>query len=162
MGQVIMDNFWIKVAVAVVVIVGVVVAINKFRGPKTEKKEQPEKTVYDVWQQDEKRLRAEPNVAPAAGANQPGAVEQKPIKFKELTEEQKAGAEQLFEWAIKSREMARLPGVGYKQMVDACRDIIERYPGSEFDYKARRILGEVPERERERYHITEKELIFPQ
>jgi hypothetical protein len=153
-----MDNFWVKAAIVVVVAVAVFIAINKFKGPKKEEPVKPDKTVGDMWREDEKRLRAEPNVAPATEA-----VQSKPIEFKELTEEQKAGAEQLFEWAIKCREMARLPGTGgYGKMVEACRNIIERYPGSEFDYKARRMLGEVPRNQWERFKITEKEITFPQ
>ena len=153
-----MDNFWVKAAVVVVVAVAVFIAINKYKGSKKQEPVKPEKTVEDVWKQDEKRLRAEPNIAPA-----PGDAESKPIEFKELTEEQRAGAEQLFEWAIKCREIARLPGAGgYGKMVDSCRDIIERYPGSEFDYKARRMLGEVPRNQWERFKITEKEITFPQ
>jgi len=151
-----MNNFWIKVAIAVVVIVAVAVAINRFKGPKKEQPAQQEKTIGDVWREDEKRLRAEPNIAPKPG--EPA----KQIQFRELAEEEKAGAEQLFEWALKCREMGRLPGTGYGRMVDACRDIIQKYPGSEFDYKARRMLGDIPERERERYHITNEELNFPQ
>jgi outer membrane protein assembly factor BamD (BamD/ComL family) len=154
----IMDNFWVKAAIVVVVAVAVFVAINKYKGSKKQEPAKPDKTVEDMWREDEKRLRAEPNVAPATEAAQ-----SKPIQFKELTEEQRAGAEQLFEWAIKCREMARLPGAGgYVRMVEACRNIIERYPGSEFDYKARRMLGEVPRDQWERYKITEKEITFPQ
>jgi hypothetical protein len=162
----IMNTFWLKLALAFVVIVAAIVIVSKFTGPKKGPKEQPkqEKTFGDVIREDEKRLRAEPpavsfvepNIAPKGGE------QQKQIQFRQLTEEEKAGAEQLFEWAIKCREMGRLPGMGYGRMVDACRDIIQKYPGSEFDYKARRMLGDIPERDRERYHITKEEITFPQ
>ncbi len=154
-----MNTFWLKLALVIVLVVAAVVLISKFTGSKQGPKEQPEqeKTVGDTWREDEKRLRAEPNIAPKAGTEQP-----KQIQFRQLTEEEKAGAEQLFEWAIKCREMGRLPGMGYGRMVDACRDIIQKYPGSEFDYKARRMLADIPERERERYHITKEEITFPQ
>jgi len=143
-----MDNTWVKAIVAIVLAAGIIVGINKFRGPKRERPAvKPEKTVGQVWREDEKRLRAEPNVPP-----------EKPIKFRELEEEEQAGAEQLFEMAMAQRKMARLPGVGYREMVDYCRLIIERYPGSEFEYKARRMLGEVPRDEWERFKITEKEI----
>jgi len=156
-----MDNFWTKVAIAVVVVVAVVLGINYFKGLKRfddahRGPEQPaprEKTVGDTWREDEKRLRAEPNVATTANTGQP-----KPMQFKQLTEEELAGAEQLFEMAIASRKMGRLPGLSYGQMVDYCRQIIEKYPGSEFEYKARRMLGEVPREKRERYKITEQEI----
>jgi hypothetical protein len=153
-----MDNFWIKVAVAVVAVVAVVIAINHFKGPKTKQQAPPEKTVGDTWREDDKRLRAEPNVPPVASTES----QEPAMKFKELTEEEQAGAEQLFEMALAQRKMGRLPGMGYGRMVDYCRQIIEKYPGSEFDYKSRRMLADIPENERERYHITEQELKFPQ
>jgi hypothetical protein len=152
-----MDTVWLKIAVIVVVIVGIVIGVNWVMESLT-KQAQPEKTIGDQWREDEKRLRAEPNIPPPPPeANQP-APEQKPIKFTELTEEQKAGAEQLFEYALKFREMGRLPGMGYKKMIDACRDIIEKYPGSEYAYKARRMLGDIPQAERERWGVTDKEI----
>ncbi|MBN2020714.1 MAG: hypothetical protein JW749_10885 [Sedimentisphaerales bacterium] len=154
-----MDNFWVKVVIIIVAVVAVVAGINYFKGPKPQQPAPQEKTIGDTWREDDKRLRTEPNVTPAS--TQPQQLEQPTIKFKELTEEQQAGAEQLFEMAIASRKMARLPGVGYREMVDYCRQLIERYPGSEFDYKARRMLGEVPQNEWERYHITQEEIDGP-
>ena len=155
-----MDNFWVKAAIAVVVIVAVVIGINYFKGLK---KGPPEKTVGDVWREDDKRLRAEPNIPtqPATG-QQVTTAEQPAIKFKELNEEEQAGAEQLFEMAVASRKMARLPEMGYGQMVNYCRQISERYPGSEFDYKARRMLGEVPQNKWQQYSITQEEINWPQ
>jgi type IV secretory pathway VirB10-like protein len=161
-----MNTFWLKVAVVIVVIIAVVMAINKFSGPKkqTARPVKQEKTIGDTWREDEKRLRAEPNLPaqPATGQQATTAEQPRPVQFKELTEEQQAGAEQLFEWAIKCREMARLPGAGgYGKMVSACRDIIEKYPGSEFDYKARRMLGEVPREKWDQYKITQEEINGP-
>lgn len=153
-----MDNFWIKVAIAVVAIVAVVIGINHFKGPK---KQQPEKTVGDTWREDDKRLRAEPNIAPPVATEQ-AATPQPELKFKELTEEEQAGAEELFELAIASRKMGRLPGMSYGQMVNYCRQIIEKYPGSEFDYKARQMLGEVPQNKWQQYKITQEEINWPQ
>jgi hypothetical protein len=155
-----MDNFWTKAVIAVVVIAAVFFAINHFKGPKTKRPAPPERTISDTWREDDKRLRAEPNVTPPASTGQ-GASEQPAMKFRELTEEEQAGAEQLFEMAITSRKMARLPGMSYGQMVNYCRQIIEKYPSSEFEYKARRMLAEVPQNERERYGITQEEIDGP-
>jgi hypothetical protein len=160
-----MNMFWLKLALVFVLIVAVVVLISKFTRFRQAQRAQPapqEKTVGDVWREDEKRLRAEPNIAPTASTGQAASSqqeEQKPaVKFKELTEEERAGAEQLFEMAITSRKMARLPGMSYGQMVNYCRDIIQKYPGSEFEYKARRMLAEVPRDQWDRYKITEQEI----
>ena len=75
-----------------------------------------------------------------------------------MTEDEKAGADQLYELAIQQRKMGRLPGVSYGAMVQYCRQIIEKYPGTEYSYKAKRMLADIPERERERYHITDDEI----
>jgi hypothetical protein len=153
-------NTLIKLIILIIVIAGLYFAYHKYMANrKPAPPPRPEKTIGDQFQEDEQRLRAEPNANRATG---------EPLKFKEMTEDEQAGAEQLFEWAIKCREMARLPGPGYmagpgyKNMVDACRNIIERYPGTEFDYKARRMLGEVPQNQWERYKITQEEINWPQ
>lgn len=146
-----MDNFWIKVVIAVVVIVAVVLGINYFKGLKPEQPAPRERTVGDAMREDDQRLRAEPNIA----TTETGEPQ---VKFRELTEEEQAGAEQLFEMAISSRKMARLPGMTYGQMVNYCRQIIEKYPGSELEYKARRMLAEVPREQWDRYKITEQEI----
>ncbi len=156
-----MNTFWLKMAAVVVLVVAAVVVVSNFTGSKEGAEQKGEKTIHGVWQADEERLRAEP-VEPSGGqeeaASQTTAQQPKPIKFKELTEEEKTGAEQLFELAITQRKMGRLPGVNYKLMVGYCREIIERYPGSEYAYKAKRMLADLPQRERERYDITDEEI----
>ena len=75
-----------------------------------------------------------------------------------MTEDEKAGAEQLFELAMAQRKMGRLPGVSYGAMVQYCREIIQKYPGTEYAYKAKRMLADIPADQRERYHITDDEI----
>ena len=151
-----MNTVWLKIAAVVVVVVVAIVLFSKLANYRS-KPEEPVKTLGDTFREDEKRLRAEPNipVQPAAGQQAPAA--QQP-KFRELTEEENAGASQLFELAIAQRKMGRLPGVHYGAMVQYCRQIIEKYPGSEYAYKAKRILADIPERERQRYSITDDEI----
>ncbi len=148
-----MDNFWVKAVIGIVLIAGAVIGVNYYKKFKARQpvQREPERTVNDAWREDDQRLRAEPNI-PKTENGEPE------IKFRELTVEEQAGAEQLFEMAITSRKMARLPAIRYGQMVDYCRQIIEKYPGSEFDYKARRMLGEVPRGQWDRYNITEQEI----
>jgi hypothetical protein len=156
----VMNTIWLKIAAAVVAIVVVLVLYNKIANHKSEPVVQ--KTLRDTLREDEKRLRAEPNIVESNVPAQPAAVQQaanaEQPRFKELTEEENAGASQLFEMAITQRKMGRLPGMRYGLMVQYCREIIEKYPGSEYAYKAKRMLGDVPEREREFYHITPDEL----
>jgi hypothetical protein len=167
--MIVMSNIWLKIAAAVVLIVVFIVIGSKiFNKPSTPPKPvEPEKTISDTWRDDEKRLRAEPNVVEpnAAESNAPIQSEAgqqrrvtEPMKFKELTEDEKAGAEQLFELAMAQRKMGRLPGVSYGAMVQYCRDIIQRYPQSDYAYKAKRMLADIPERERQRYSITDDEM----
>ena len=156
-----MNTVWLKIAAAIVVVVVAIVLFSKIANHKSEPV-QPDKTVGDMWREDEKRLRAEPNVVESNVPAQPAAGQQAPAaqvpKFRELTEDEKAGAEELFELAITQRKMGRLPGMRYGLMVQYCRQIIEKYPGSEYAYKAKRMLADIPASDRERYHITDDEI----
>lgn len=144
-----MNTFWLKVAGVVIAVFVVAVVVNNFLSSKSEPKAKP-KTFYDVLKQDDKRLRAEPKPEQIV---EPAKPQQDQIPL-----EEKVQAERLFEMALANRKMARLPGMTYKQMVDYCRQIIEKYPNSPQAPKARRMLGEVPERYWKRYNITEQEV----
>jgi len=163
--MIIMNTVWLKIAATVVLLVVIFVIISKVAN-QVSKPAEPERTVGDTFRDDEKRLRAEPNLVEpnVVESNTPVQSEgqQKPAaesrKFRELTEAENAGASQLFELAITQRKMGRLPGISYGAMVQYCREIIERYPGSEYAYKAKRMLADIPERDRERFHITDDEI----
>ena len=153
-----MSTFWLKVAVFAAVVVGLIVVVSKFTGLKEGGKPEP-KTVYDVWEQDEERLRAEPQVRQSTKRRRrPKTIEPNNTQFKELSLEDKVRAEKLFEMALFERKKGRLPGMGFKQMVDYCRQIIQMYPDSVYAFKARRMLADIPLRYRKQYNITEEEL----
>ena len=163
-----MNTFWLKVAAGAVAIVVIIIIVGAYL-PKGEKKPQPQKTVYDVWEKDDKRLRAEPQFKETPiSPNQPIAqqqVQQLPTvveppkpQFKELTEEEKIEAERLYEMAITERKMGRLPVMTYKKMVDYCREIIRKWPDSEYAFKAKRLLADLPERFHQMYNITKEEI----
>ena len=168
-------NIWFKIAIVIAVVVVLIVLVGKFLPSGRKSPQQPEKTYYDVIREDDKRLRAEPNIKDVAASKPPVAgppqrveqpvvskVEPPPVeaklKFKELSEEEQVAAEQLFEMALTSRKMGRLPMLTYGQMVNYCRQIIQRFPGSEFDFKARRMLADIPEQYRNQYKITPEEI----
>lgn len=151
-----MSTVWLKIVAAVVVVVVAIVLFSKIANHKPEPVV-PEKTLRDTYSEDEKRLRAEPNVVESNVPAQQAANAEQP-RFRKLTEDEEAGASQLFELAITQRKMGRLPGVSYGAMVQYCREIIERYPGSEYAYKAKRMLADIPANYRERYHITDDEI----
>ena len=165
-----MDSFWAKIAIFAVIIGGLVFSVKLFSG-KAKPKE-PEKSVYDVWEEDEKRLRPKPE--PEAEVSkvpekQPQApeptvdVEPAPEKpeQEEISDIDKMEAQRLFEFALTLRKQARLPGMSYNRMVKVCREIIEKYPSTPEAASARQMLGEVPERHWKRLNITEEEVNPP-
>ena len=167
-----MNTLWIKVAVVGVVALGAVILVISFlpRGSQPEPEPGP-KSVYEQWEKDDAKLRAEPKPAeeqpPPANEPNAGNAPVKPStptevipmpKFVELSIEDKVQAEKLFEMALFHRKQARLPGMSYKKMVDYCREIIQRWPDSEYAFKAKRMLRHMPEQYRERYNITEEEI----
>jgi PDZ domain-containing secreted protein len=86
-----MNTFWLKIAAVVIIVLVVVIAVSRYTGSKPggshavvtvedEPQAEKPKTFGDVIAKDDKRLRAEPNQALQ-------------VHFKELTEEEKVGAE---------------------------------------------------------------------
>ncbi len=169
-----MNTFWLKIAGVAVLVMGVIVGITVFTSsePEQAREREPkprEKTVYDQWEEDEKKLSAEPqyNEPPATTPSvQPGtkAVQQttpvappKP-EFKKLNEIEDIQAQQLWEWVKNQRKMGRLPVMGYGPMVKTCRDIIQRWPESKYAFYAKRALADLPPRYHKMYNITKEEI----
>jgi len=170
-----MNTFWLKImglavlAVAVIIVISVFTSGTDSQPPEPEPKE-PQKTVYDQWEEDDKRLRAEPQYIAPSNANVPAqqdsktalqtapVVPPKPV-FKPLNEIEEIQAQRLFEAAMTERKMGRLPGVklGYKNMVEHCREIIRRWPDSKYAFDAKRMLADIPERYHKMYNITKEE-----
>ena len=157
-----MSSFWLKVAAVVVVVTVIVILVRNFLPSKTQTQPRAEpKSFYEVIEEDDRRLRAEPQPpSQERGPQEQTGLPQQPASphFKELSEVEKIEAERLFEMALAQRKMGRLPGVGYKQMVDYCRQIIEKFPDSEYEFKTKRILADIPERYRRQYNITDEEI----
>jgi len=170
-----MNTFWLKIAALAVLVVGLIILVTVLSPSESQPEPEPKpkpKTFYDVAEEDDKRLRAEPSFEDVKQKieepTQPTTAQPKPRqaaaepppepKFIRLAEIEHIEAERLFEFAIQQRKIGRLPVTGYKAMVDPCRQIIQKFPGSEFDYKARRMLADIPERYRERYKITDDEI----
>lgn len=168
-----MDKFWSKIAILAILVVGLIVLVKNFSSPKRQP-EEPSKTFRQTAEEDRKRLTAPIEPATPPPPTQPektAAVEQQakepvkipiiePVKprFEPLSFEEEIEAQRLFEWVINQRQMGRLPVLGYKKMVDACREIIKRWPQSEYAAKARRAMGDIPQGYWKRYGITEEEV----
>lgn len=146
-----MKNKIFGTALAMLLIAFVIIPVG------CKKKTEPEKTYYDVIKEDDERLRAEPELKETV-SEEKQTSEQPTKQFRELTEAEDAEAQRLLEWAIQSRKMGRLPAISYKQTVDACRQIIKQFPDTEYEFKAKRILADIPEQYRSRYNITEDEI----
>ena len=173
-----MNGFWVKIAILAVIVAGLIILVKVFLPSDGESKPEP-KGFSDVIAEDDKRLRAEPETETEEEKRQRREAERaererltqerrskisdsvepaKPLQFEELSVEDKTRAEQLFEMALFERKKGRLPGMGFKKMVDYCREILEKWPNSVYAYKARRMLGDIPERFRKRYKITDEEI----
>ena len=159
-----MNTFWLKIAGLAVLAVGVIILITVFTSGTDSEPKEPQKTVYDQWEEDDKRLRAEPQYQEPP-ATTPPVQQTMPVappkpEFKKLNEIEEIQAQKLFEAAMTARKMGRLPGIrlGYKNMVDHCREIIRRWPDSEYAFNAKRLLADIPERYHKMYNITKEEI----
>ena len=99
-----------------------------------------------------------PNVTNTATAVKPTHV-RKPVNTepKEMSLSDEYAAGKRLEYAKMFINVSRkitTPRNGIK----ACREIIEKYPNTEYSEKARMLLREVPERYRKRYGITNEEM----
>jgi hypothetical protein len=161
-----MNNIWTKIALAMIALIaGFIVAVMFW--PAESEPPKPQKSFYDVAREDKKRLRADPNENTVRKLQERDSLKQASEKtandtktvFKQLPPEQELRAQQMLEYALSFRSIGRLPKISYKPMIDTCRQIIESYPGSEYAYKAKRILGDIPDKDRRLYNVTEDEII---
>jgi hypothetical protein len=164
-----MDTFWLKLAVGLIVIAGVFIGYTLLKSAEQEQPKEPPKTIYDMAKQDRKELLAEPNASDfekSQSTQNPPQTESEPQKpaapvtlyFKELSEIESIDAENILATIPSFRSIGRAPIMGYKVMVDSCRLLSQRYPGTIYDYKARRALAQVPQRYWDRYKITDEEV----
>jgi len=158
-----MNTFWLKAAGGVVIVVILFIVVNRFKSSSSQQKPPEPKTIYDQFAEDDKKLRAEPDPNQVMRSASPKASERyepNPADFKPLSEEEKVDAEKLFEMAMFHKKEGRLPGISSsnKLMVDYCRQIIQKYPDSEYAWKARRMLGTLPARFKQQYNVTEEEI----
>ena len=170
-----MNTFWLKLAAIVVVVAGIGVWIMWLKSGIKDA-EKPERTFSDMVKKDRNDVMGEPKaqdlIKQPAQAQPPGTAEPnksvQPVEqpspepitlyFTELDEVDQVEAENLLAMIPTGRSIGRLPMTGFNLMVENCRQIMEKCPGSIYDYKARRALGQIPERFRERFNITPQEV----
>jgi hypothetical protein len=78
--------------------------------------------------------------------------------FKPMSEIEDIEAQRLLPMATTGRSIGRLPVTHFKLMVDACRQILQKWPDSWYAYRAKQMLEDMPERFRPNYKVTEQEL----
>ena len=172
-----MDTFWLKIVGFALLVVGVIV----FIGFLTSGTDEPEKTFYDQVEEDRKEFLAEPQPVEVEEKTQipeqnrvvetnevaepmtpaPKQVEQpKPVVlyFKPLSDIDQIEAERLLNVAVPGRSIGRLPMTGFNLMVPNCRQIIQRWPDSQYAYQAKRLLADLPPRYQTRYNVTKEEM----
>ena len=67
-------------------------------------------------------------------------------------------ADKLLQWAKAQRKKAALPGMTWVGMIKTCREIIQKWPNTNYARQARELLRQVPEYRRRTYEITDEEL----
>jgi len=160
-----------------VLVVGVIVLI----GFLTSGTKEPEKTFYDQVEEDKQKFLAEPQpleekeetqvteqkqvveskeVPESAPPAQRQIEQPKPtvLYFKPLSEIEQIEAEKLLNVAVPGRSIGRLPMTGFSLMVPNCRQIISRWPDSQYAYQAKRLLADLPPRYQTRYNVTKEEI----
>ncbi len=94
--------------------------------------------------------------APAVPEKKAPAPASKPAVKKELTAQDRYDAERLLSLAeLQINSSRKIRGKSPKKGVDACKEILEKYPGTEYADKAREHLQDVPKRLWDKYKIAE-------
>ncbi len=174
-----MNTFWLKIAALAIAIVAGIIVIGSFTGGDSEPKE-PETTFYDKVEEDQQRFLAEPQpleeqeTEPVAEQRHPADDDQaavpvpptprpiEPIKPKivyctVLSEMDQIEAQRFLNVAAPGYSLGSLQ-VGYNLMMQNCRQILRKWPGSTYAYRAKVMIIDMPERHRQRYKVTEDEL----
>ena len=167
-----MDTSWLKIAVFVLVVVVAIVGVRMAIGPKEDKPKEPAKTIYDMAEKDKEELLAAPSAKDFTDSGESEkrvettAVAQEPeppagpivLYFVEVSEIDSMEADRILQMVPSWRTIGRMPFTGYNVMVESCRLLMNRWPGSKYDYMARRALGQVPQQYWGRYKITADEV----
>lgn len=165
-----MNTFWVKIAALAVVIFVVILGITLLMPPKQDEPQPPPKTIYDMARKDKEELLAAPSEQDFADDSQsaqedaPAATEPRQpaepivLYFKDVSEIEKFEADRLMQMIPSFRTIGRMPFTGYNVMVESCRVLMNRWPGTRYDYMARRALGQIPERYLGRYQITKEDI----
>jgi hypothetical protein len=182
-----MNSIWMKIAAVAVVLVVVLIVGSKFISgdgstgapPSDAGEAERPKTVYDSFERDDKEFGVDAQTTDEpAHTGVPVAVETptqevttpepagQPVPptppaqptFEKLSVEDDIQAQRLHSMALQERKRSRLPMMTPKLMVDYCREIIAKWPKSEYAFQAKRMLADIPERYKKMYNVTDQEM----
>jgi hypothetical protein len=165
-----MNTFWLKVAGIAVGIVVVIVIVSAIMPSGDSPPKPPQKNFYEASEERSKKYLTEPKqVEPTdtptnASDDQPSqtndatSTKEVTLYFSQLSEIDDIEAQRLLNVAVPGFNIGTLPGAGYNLAVETCRQILERWPDSWYAYRAKQMMGDMPERFRKRYGITKEEM----
>jgi len=175
-----MNTFWLKIAGAVIAVILIFVLVLTFTSGSTEEPVQPEqpakpKNFAQQVEADREKFSNLPQPVDTQDQNQttvnvpetqtvqpvpapPKPVEPITLYFKPMNETDEIEATRFYNVAVQDRSIGRLPGTGYKLMVDNCRRIIEKWPDSIYAYKSKQMMADLREQYKQRYNITPEEI----
>lgn len=162
-----MNTIWLKIAAVTVALVVVLIVGSRFMSDKpgpsaSSEPADPPKTVYDSFERDDREFGVqdkageEPAQEIASAEEAPAAQDAQPT-FEKLSIEEEIQAQKLHSMALEERKRSRLPMMTPKLMVDYCREIIQRWPTSEYAFQAKRMLADIPDRYKKMYDVTDQE-----
>ncbi|MBN2181737.1 MAG: hypothetical protein JW715_07465 [Sedimentisphaerales bacterium] len=178
-----MNTIWLKIAgiiVAIVIVFVLVIMFTSNNSEEPEQTEQPQRTFADQVEADRQKFSnipqpidsndqqvpeqdsaavikttiEETNVIPA----QPEPAKPVTLYFKPMSQTDQIEAERFYNVAVQDRSIGRLPGTGYKLMVENCRRIIQKWPDSKYAYKSKQMMADLREQYKQRYNITPDEI----
>jgi len=157
-----MNSFLVKIGVLAVIVIALIVAVKVFT-PSKDDTVRTETTISQVEENTVEVEPAKPQKTPQVEKKVEVIVEEPEVevvehKFRQLSEVDSIQAQQLLTKAKMLKDVARkMPVRSFTGAVETCREIIKKYPGTEFDYKARQVLADVPKRFWRRFDITLEE-----
>lgn len=162
-----MNNFWIKIGVFAVIVVGLVVVVKVFSPSgesrveqvdfkQTEKEPQGVNTTKAL--KDEQVPQRPPRKKMIERSKDPTAPQPVPKPEVRLAPEEQLQADKLLQAIKLQYSLARKSPVTYKKMVDFCRELFAKFPNSQQAEEARELLRRMPKRYRNLYKVTNEEL----
>ena len=120
-----------------------------------ERRRQQRRETELARRQEQEKLLAERRAAMEQA--QDAAIEKQQNDIENFSIEEMEAA-RLYQLAETQFKIGSKLGMTYKKSVDACREILAKYPDTTYASKARELLRRIPQRYRSTYNITNEEM----